>query len=78
MVMNIYDYSECDEIADNMTELPTSYTFDDCLRQTAMEMPGENPAGTIVNNVAWARYQALCARRDEIDNFFRQHGFNIS
>lgn len=51
--------SECDEIAANMIVLPVYYTFDDCLRQTALEMPGEDPAGTIVNNIAWARY---CAR----------------
>lgn len=53
---NIYEWSECDEVAENMPQLPSRYTFDDCLRQTAMEMRGEDPAGTIINNVAWARY----------------------
>ena len=52
--------TECDEIAANtanhlVTSKPT--TFDGWLALVAGQMPGEDPAGTIVNNVAWALYR---------------------
>lgn len=47
--------TECDEVADNMA-LPPNVSFDDCLRYVAQQMPGEDRAGTIINNVAWSLY----------------------
>jgi len=60
--VSIYDYSECDEIADNManafpgTRMIAHRTFDEWLVEVIKLMPGEDPAGTIVNNVAWSLY----------------------
>lgn len=47
--------TEREEVALAAPRLPASYTFDDCLRQTRIDMPGESEV--VISNVAWARYQ---------------------
>ena len=49
---NIYDYSECDEIADNMVAPAKRLSFDDALAIVKQQMPDESH--TVIANTAEA------------------------
>lgn len=56
--------SECGEVADSLrANAPRFESFDAALAWVAERMPGEDRAGTIVNNVAWSLYRAQHPRR---------------
>ena len=50
--MNIYNYSECDEVADNMPKPTRPLSFDEALAIINQQMPDET--FTIRSNVAEA------------------------
>lgn len=54
--MNVYDYSECDEVAGNLPWPKRQIGYSEALKLVRGWMPDESE--TIISNVAWAGAQA--------------------